>query len=154
MANLNPENSFNLSNSFAFTDSLCAIKNIITILVLGIIFTFIPYEVKSQTLMKVKIIKIDSIKFKNYGYFDFHIKTKRGKEHILVDTADRKEIEILTKNIGKKMTLNLGMVLEFRTLEGIFLRHDRVYISEVYEDGKLLIDLSETADERYYSIYK
>ena len=114
-----------------------------------------PNEMRSQTIMNIKVLKVDSVKFAEYGYFDFLIKTEKGKEHILVDERlKHNDVKFLIENLGNRIELKLGIVMQFRIDDDTFLRHSRAKIGGIYVNETLIIDFSENAKERYYSIFK
>jgi len=124
-------------------------------LLLSICIFLFANEMRSQDVVSAKILSVDSVQLAEYGYFDFLIVVDKAKAHILVDKKlEEIDLKFLTKNIGKRVSLKLGKVMEFRLDDDTFLRHSRVKMDGIYLGENFFIDFSDKAEERYYSIIR
>ena len=99
----------------------------------------------------IRIVGVDSLKFDHYNVYTFEFKSgKKGK--ILQEKSSIQNTKI-KKLLSQKIYSNFELcdVIEFKFdgEDGITLRGHGAE-SGIYEEGKLIIDLSNDAKIRYY----
>ncbi len=98
----------------------------------------------------IQITGVDSLKFKNYYVLDF-LANNNEKGKILITKNNQKPFSLERTFLKKRYhKYDLCDVIEFLPDDSdIFFRGHSI-LGEIYENGELLIDFSNDAEERYY----
>lgn len=126
-------------------------STIILILILtGLISCRSNFGSKKLEDRPIEILKVDSMKFENYYVLEFQSDFEKGK--ILVKKNDKKGLPLEKTFVNKRFhKYDLCDVIEFLPDNSdIFLRGHSISYGRVYENGELIIDFSNDAEERYY----
>ncbi len=126
---------------------------ILSIFILGLI-------IKSCTVKKniwkledhtINILDVDSLRFIHYYTCEFE-STKNLKGYILVKKLTTK-LKSIDKLILEKIYFDeLCNVIEFRPNHSEITLRGQIDMTDIYEDGELIIDLSKDREKKYYQL--
>jgi hypothetical protein len=134
------------------------INRLNALLIVSILISFIFISCKTNQSVNfdeytiIKIISFDETKFEHYVEFKFST-NRKNRGYILVDKEYYNTVIKLRKVLSNQIKVKLCRIHQYKSNNSdIVFRSNRSFLTKIYVDEELEIDLSENAKIRYYQI--